>query len=172
MRRPIAILFPLLLSGAGAQADQFAQIRCGADIPKALVGQRESNAPVVKTEAAYKHLRLEHLGADIVADDMNAISWRLCGQEYLMLDKGSIIRDVIAFPPHSKTTPAFSGSCRIRGRDTKDMIVGVLDASGKGERLPAKEAWRIDEKAAKFVRMDVRDMLCPRSGVYTADGGM
>ena len=42
MRKLIKILIPMLLSCAGAQAqDEFAKVRCEADIAKALTGQRE-----------------------------------------------------------------------------------------------------------------------------------
>jgi hypothetical protein len=168
MRKLILALVPLLLSCACAQAkDEFAKLRCGMDIPKALIGRRESDSPIVKTEAKYKSLGLRHLGADIVADDMNTISWRICGKEFMVLDKRSTVADVIEFPPHSRSSPPFSGACQIKGRETKDMIVAVLDdASGKGDLLPAKAAWRIDEKAAKLVKMETSDLLCPRSGVY------
>lgn len=174
MRKLFVTLVPLILSCAGAQAkDEFAKLRCDADIPKALIGQRESNEPVVKTEAKYKALGLKHLGADIVSDDMNTISWRICGKEFMVLDKRSTIADVVEFPPHSRTSPPFSGACRIKGRETGDMIVAVLDdASGKGDFLPAKAAWRIDEKAGKLVKMETSDLLCPRTGVYyPADEG-
>jgi hypothetical protein len=110
MRKLIKILIPMLLSCAGAQAqDEFAKVRCEADIAKALTGQRESNEPVVATEARHKDLGLKDLGADIISDHVNTIS--------------------------------------------------------------SKAAWRIDEKAAKFVKMDTSDLLCPRSGIYAADGG-
>jgi hypothetical protein len=173
MRKLIKILISMLLSCAGAQAqDEFAKVRCEADIAKALTGQRESNEPVVATEARHKDLGLKDLGADIISDHVNTISWLICGKEFMVLDKRSVVGDIIEFPPHSKTSPAFGGFCQIKGRETKDVIIAVLDgASAKGELLPAKAAWRIDEKAAKFVKMDTSDLLCPRSGIYAADGG-
>lgn len=173
MRKLIALTIPLLLSCAAARAqDEFAGLRCDADIPRALIGKRESNATVMATEAKHKQLQLKHLGADIISDDMNTISWSICGKEFMVLDKRSVIGDVIEFPAHSKTSPAFGGACQIKGRERKDVIVGVLDdTSGTAPLLPAKAVWRIDEKAAKFVKMDTGDMLCPRSGVYSIDGG-
>jgi hypothetical protein len=174
MRKLINIVIPLLLSCAVARAgDEFAKVRCDADIAKALIGQRESNAPALASEARYKRLGLKHLGSDIVSDEVNTISWAICGKEFLALDKRSTIADVIEFPSHSKASPAFSGYCRIKGSETKDVIVAILDgATAKGDLLPAKAAWRIDEKAAKFVKMDTAELLCPRSGVYTTDGGL
>lgn len=173
MRNLIKILIPMLLSCAGAQAqDEFTKARCDADIVNALKGQRMSNDRIVVTEARHKYLGLKHLGTDQISDGMNSISWLICGTEIVALEQGSVIRDVIAFPPHSKTSPGFGGFCQLNGRKSKGVIIAVLDgASGRGELLPAKAAWRIDEKAARFVKMDTSDMLCPRSGAYTTDGG-
>ena len=42
-----------------AIADEFQKVRCGSDIPKALIGQRSSNERVVVTERKYRALGLK-----------------------------------------------------------------------------------------------------------------
>jgi hypothetical protein len=37
--------------------------------------------------------------------------------------------------------------------------------------LPAVNGWKIDQQHAKFVKIPVDGLLCPRSGIYTVDGG-
>ena len=37
--------------------------------------------------------------------------------------------------------------------------------------LLALSAWKIDEKNAKFVKASGEGLRCPRSGIYTVDGG-
>jgi hypothetical protein len=39
-----------LVSGQVARADEFAKLQCGADIAKALIGQRSANERIVITE--------------------------------------------------------------------------------------------------------------------------
>jgi hypothetical protein len=78
---------------------------------------------------------------------------------------------VVPFPPHSKSAPAFSGFCRAKGRDLPDIILAVLDGSTAADPLPAKTAWKIDQKGAKFVPVSAEGLTCPRSGIITADGG-
>jgi hypothetical protein len=166
------ILALLLLTGASAQADEFTGLPCRSDIAKALIGKREATGPVAAIEAKHLDLGLKHLGADIVSDHMNTIGWQICGKEFLVLDKRYVIADVIEFPAHSRATPAFSGPCEEKGRKSDASFVGVLDGAAKGDMIPAKAAWRIDEKTAKFVKTETSDLLCARSGIYTSDGGM
>lgn len=155
-----------------AAADAFKNVKCGADIPKAMIGQRSKNEPVVKTEARYRSLGLKHLGADEISDNLSSINWLICGSEFVALeDRKDIVRDVIPFPPHSKKTPAFSGFCSLNGRELPDIFVGVLDGAAAGDQLVAIAAWKIDLKAAKFIEASIEGLRCPRSGAFTVDGG-
>src|SRR5580765_6424079 len=95
--------------GTPALADEFKNVKCGADIPKAMIGQRSSNERIVVTEGKYRSLGLKHLGADETSDQLSSINWLICGAEYIMLvDRKGLVRDAMAFPPHSKKSPAFS----------------------------------------------------------------
>jgi len=48
----------------------------------------------------------------------------------------------------------------------------VLNAEVKGDQLPALSVWKIDLKAAKFVKASTDGLRCPRSAIYTVDGGL
>jgi hypothetical protein len=162
-----------LMCGQAAVADEFAKVQCGADIPRAIIGQRSSNEKIVKTEAKYRALGLKHLGADEVSDRLSSINYLICGAEFVLLvDRQNLVRDVIAFPAHSRASPAFTGTCQAGGRDLPDVFIGVLNGEAAGDYLPAAPAWKIDQKSAKFVKASSDGLRCARSGIYTVDGGM
>ena len=166
-----------LASGQVSAADEFQKVKCGADIPKAIIGQRSSNATVVATEKKYGALGLKHLGADEISDNLSSINWLICGSEFIMLvDRHNIVGDVMLFPAHSRQSPAFTGLCKLKGKDMPDIIVAILDGTKAGEKdkdpLPVVTAWKIDQQHAKFVKIASEGMLCPRSGIYTVDGGL
>ena len=161
-----------LLSPNVSAADLFSKVQCGTDIPKALIGGLMPNGSSASIEARHKALGLKDLGGSELEGDLFLGSWRICGDEYLMiLDKRSIVRDVLKFPPHSKASPEFTGSCRVNGKALPGEIVAVLNNQAGAENLSAKLAWKIDRKTAKFVKVAAEGMQCPRSGIVTADGG-
>lgn len=156
-----------------AVADEFKDVKCGSDIPAAMIGRKSVRMPTVKIENKYRALGLKHLGADELPDQFSSIDWLICGSEFVVLeDRKDIVRDVLPFPPHSKKTPAFSGSCKLNGRELPDIFVAVLNGEAAGDPLPALSAWKIDLKAGKFVKMPIEGLRCPRSGIYTVDGGL
>lgn len=160
-------------SGAPARADEFRNVKCGADIPKALIGQHSPNERIVVTESKHRALGLKHLGADQTSDQLSSISWLICGSEYIMLvDRKGLVRDAIPFPSHSKKSPAFSSYCKLNGKDLPDIFVGVLNAEVPGDQLPALAVWKIDLKGAKFVKASTDGLRCPRNAIYTVDGGL
>jgi hypothetical protein len=162
-----------LASGSAARADEFAKLQCGGDIPKALIGQRSANERVAVIEKKYAKLGLKHLGADEISDHLSSINWLICGAEYMVLvDRRNIIGDAMQWPAHSKQAPAFAGLCRRDGKEAPDVVVGILDGTRAGDALPALSAWKIDQQRAKFVKISTEGLLCPRSGIYTIDGGL
>lgn len=160
------------LSRNVSAADLFSNLRCGTDIPKALIGgfmTKESDASV---EAKHKDLSLKDLGGSELSGGLFLSSWLICGDEYqLILDKKSVVRDVLKFPEHSKATPEFTGSCLVNGKKESGDIIAVLKNQDGAENLPANFAWKIDARKAKFVKLATEGMQCPRSGIITADGG-
>jgi hypothetical protein len=159
-------------SGHISAADEFRQVKCGADIPKAMIGQRSPNERIVVTEKKYGSLGLKHLGADEISDQLSSINWLICGAEYIALDRRGMVGDVLPVPPHSKQSPAFSGICQVNGKELPDIIFAILDGARATDPLPVLSAWTIDQRRAKFVKMSSEGLLCPRSGIYTVDGGM
>ena len=162
-----------LASAQATLADEFANVKCGSDIPRAMIGQRSSNERIVVIEGKYRSLGLKHLGADETSDQLSSINWLICGSEFITLvDRKGLVRDAIPFPPHSRKSPAFSGLCQLNGRESPDLFVAVLNGEVAGDLLPALSAWKIDLKGAKFVKASSEGLRCPRSGIYTVDGGL
>ena len=160
------------LCAQAAFADEFEGVTCGADIPKALIGKRSSNGPVAALEKKYGALGLKDLGGDEISGGLSSVNMLICDAEYIeLIDRRGQVRDALPLPPHSKATPAFSGTCRINGKDRPDIIVAILDGAVTADLLPVKTAWKIDQKQAKFVPIPGDGLLCPRSGIYTVDGG-
>src|SRR6266478_2719177 len=164
----------LLVTNAFGGSDGFSGIQCGSDIPKALIGKRMSNERVVDLEKRHADLALKDLGATEISKRLSCISWLICGSEFMLLQDGSIVRDVLKVPPHSKTSPLFIGTCETNGKESKDIVVAILDneKDTRASALTAKVAWKIDQKEMKFVSVPFEVLRCPRSGVITLDGGL
>ncbi len=183
--RLLALLVPIILGCGAAQAkDGFESVRCGSDIPHALVGKRMSDEPAARIEGRHKELGLKDLGGDEISDSLNATSWLICGKEFMLLsDARGVVRDALALPAHSRTSPEFAaGTCQANGRQPGGLVVAILDNRGANSdaphysaqdktALPATAAWKIDEKAGEFVVLSTKGLSCPRGGIITADGG-
>jgi hypothetical protein len=78
-------LFAVLVSVQARAVDEFDTIKCGADVPRAMVGKHSSNGRVVVLEARHSKLGLKDLGGMEISDRLFLISWRICGNEYAVL---------------------------------------------------------------------------------------
>jgi hypothetical protein len=136
--------------GQIAFADEFQKVRCGADIPNALIGQRGPTERIVVLEKKYAALGLKHMGADEISDRLSSINWMICGAEFMLL----------------------VDRCQSGGRDLPDIFVAILDGASTADFLPVVTAWKIDKQRAKFIKVSSEGLLCPRSGIYTVDGGL
>jgi hypothetical protein len=170
-------LLPFFAFCAGHQAlaapDGFDAIQCGADIPKALLGKTLRNEKVSVLEARHKAIGLKDLGAMEISDRVFAISWLVCGQEFMLLqDKRDVVRDVLPVPTHSKANPEYIGTCSVNGKELSGQMVAILENEKGNGDLPAKAAWKIDEAKARFVKVPETGLRCPRDGIITADGGL
>jgi len=152
-------------------ADGFDSVRCGADIRNALLGRTMPNERIIAIEERHKDLGLKDLGGTEISDRLFLISWRICGEEYALLEDQRVVRDVLKFPKHSKDSPEFIGSCQSNGHDVSGTTIGVLKNEDGVEILAAVVAWRIDEKQMKFVKLQTEGLRCSRDGIITADGG-
>jgi hypothetical protein len=176
------VLFALLVSGTAHAGDGFEAVKCGGDVRSALLGKRMSDEPAVQIEKRHADFGLKDLGGDEISDTLNSTSWRICGKEYVVTSNGhGTVRDVLAFPPHSRTAPQFSGACQANGRKLSGPMIGVLDnRNGKSTEhysaqdetlLPATAAWKIDDTTGRFAPLPIAGLSCPRSAIITADGG-
>jgi hypothetical protein len=164
------LVIPLFCNSNICAADGFDSIRCESDLREALLGHTMSNEKIVAIEERHKDLGLKDLGGTEISDHLFLISWRICGDEYALLDDGSVVRDVLKFPKHSKDSPQFIGGCRLNGHDVPGTAISVLK-NESGESLPAVIAWKIDEKQMKFVELQTEGLRCSRDGIITGDGG-
>jgi hypothetical protein len=168
----IIVALSLFCSSSVCDADGFDSVRCGSDVRKALLGRKMSNEAIAVLEERHKDLGLKDLGASEISDRLSAISWRICGEEYVLLEEKNTVRDVLKFPKHLKDAPAFIGSCQSNGHDLPGTAIGVLRNEDGVEILPAVSAWRIDDKQMKFVELKTEGISCSRDGIITADGGL
>jgi hypothetical protein len=179
--RLLTIVFLLTCAHAWA-ADEFADVKCGADIPKALIGKHVSDGAASVAENRHKDLRLKNLGGDEISDRLFLASWQICGSEYELLvsNKQNLIRDVLAFPPHSAAAPMSLGTCQAGGKEIPGTVVAVLnnsaghkarDAAQAKTMLKATAAWKIDEAKERFEKLSTENLTCPLGDVVTDDGG-
>jgi hypothetical protein len=167
----LPLVLPLFCSSI-CDADGFDSIRCGSDLGKALLGWTMPNEKVVAIEERHKDLGLKDLGATEISDRLSVISWRICGEEYVLLEDKDVVRDVLRFPKHSKDSPQFVGSCQLNGHDVPGTAIGVLKNEDGLATLSAVIAWKIDDKQMKFVELKAEGLRCSRDGIITADGGL
>jgi len=153
-------------------ADGFDSVRCGFDVRKALLGRTMPNERVVVIEARHKDLGLKDLGGTEISDRLFLISWRICGEEYVLLEDQGVVRDVLKFPKHAKDSPQFIGSCQFNGHDVPGTAIGVLKNADGVTTLPAVLAWKVDDKQMKFVKLRTEGLRCSRDGIITTDGGL
>ena len=166
------IVLPLFCGSSVCNADGFDSVRCGSDVRKALIGRKMPNEKIVAIEERHKDLGLKDLGASEISDRLSVISWRICGEEYVLLEDKDVVRDVLKFPKHSKESPAFIGSCQLNGHEVPGTAIGVLKNENGVPILPAMSAWKIDDKQMKFVELKTEGVRCSRDGIITADGGL
>ncbi len=166
------LVLPLFCGASICDADSFDSVRCGSDVPKALLGRRMPNEKVTVIEERHKDLGLKDLGGTEISHRLFLISWRICGEEYVLLEDQDVVRDVLKFPKHSKDSPQFIGSCQLNGHNVPGTAIGVLKNEDGVEILPAVIAWKIDDKQMKFVKLRTEGLRCSRDGIITADGGL
>src|SRR5215472_1165279 len=166
------LILPLFCMNSNCDADGFDSARCGSDVPEALIGRKMSNQKVSVLEETHKDLGLKDLGGTEISDRLFLISWRICGEEYVLLEGHGVVRDVLKFPKHSKDSPQFIGSCQLNGHDLPGTAIGVLKNEAGVETLPAVVAWKIDDKQMKFVELQTEGLRCSRINITGTDGGL
>jgi len=166
------LVLPLFCGSSICDADGFDSVGCGSDVRKALLGRKMSNERIGVFEERHKELGLKDIGGQEVSDRLFLISWRICGEEYVLLEDQDVVRDVLQFPKHSKDSPQFIGSCQLNGHDVPGTAIGVLKNEAGVEMLPAVIAWKIDDKQMKFVELQTEGLRCSRINITGTDGGL
>ena len=171
----IIFLFGIFFCAQAWAADEFDGLKCGDDIPKAMIGKHAPTKRVVVTEKRHADLGLKDLGGIEISDRLFLVSWRICGNEYAELintDKQSV-RDVLPVPPHSLHSPeSFVEECQVDGNKLRDAVIAILDNTREQRpksyldqiMLPAKIAWKIDERHERFVPMPTQGLSCAVTG--------
>jgi hypothetical protein len=178
----LILLLLITVCGNAWAVDQFAGLKCGADIPKSLIGKRDSNERVAALEERHKDLGLKDLGGTEISDRLFLASWQICGHEYELLlnTKTGLIRDVLAFPSHSTASPMFVGTCQTDGIAIRETVVAVLNNSAAYNArdpklaktmLKATAAWKIDLAKEKFATQSTTNLACSLGSIVTLDGG-
>ena len=156
-------------------ADEFDGLKCGDDIPKAMIGKHSPNERVVVTEKRHDSLGLNDIEGIEISDRLFLVSWRICGSEYaeLMDTQKQLVLDVLPVPGHSLHSPeSFIEECQVGGHKLPDAVIAILDNS-QGQKpkgyfdhimLPARVAWKIDEHYGRFVPMPTKGLSCALSG--------
>src|SRR5262245_20944973 len=122
----LALVISLFCGSSICKADGFDSVRCGSDVGKALLGRTMPNEKIVAIEERHKDLGLKDLGGTEISDRLFLISWRICGEEYVLLEDKDVVRDVLKFPKHSQDSPQFIGSCQVNGHNVPGTAIGVL----------------------------------------------
>lgn len=169
MKKIFAVCLFVVGTGVASAGDEFSSVRCGADVPKALLGKSVKHEKSRVIEDRHKDIGLQELGGDEISNRIFMSSWMICGKEYFLLHVRGIIGDVLPFPGHDKNTPAFGAYCQIGGKEVPEFIYGVLEKKAGMEEYSVKVAWKVDEKRGKFVAMPVEGMLCPSDDIFSAD---
>src|SRR3984893_8812065 len=90
-----ALVIPLFCMTSIYGADGFDSVRCGSDVRKALLGWKMLNEKVVVLEERHKDLGLKDLWGEEISDRLFLTSWRICGEEYVLLEDQGIVETVI-----------------------------------------------------------------------------
>jgi hypothetical protein len=148
---------------SAASNNSFDGITCQTDIVPALIGRHMPNGRVVTIEARYKNIGLKDLGAfgmEIDGHPWTLISWEICGREYALLERHDVVRDAVASPIPSGGPQSQIASCSVNGSVLQGTALAFVDEPDQKLPGPVKNAWLIDGKAVKFVKIAGDEIVC------------
>ena len=159
----LLVFLTLLSTSTMAAESHFRGVTCKSDVAKQLLGRQVLNDRPAAIEAMHRDLSLESLGSvgvEAAGDPWTMSTWLICGREYLFLEKKGVIKDILASPypagePQSEVSP-----CVIDGRPEPSSLVWFsLDQSKEKSKL-ANQAWAIDDKKVKFIKLQAKSIQC------------
>ena len=153
MRLVNTTLLTILLAVIGAQClaqeRSFDGITCQTNIPKALVGRHMPNAKVADIG-----------GFGLPEDPYFLGTWLICGTEYLVLEKQSIVRDVLQSPlPFERAQSVLADCTAEKGRRWTTAVIFLPESRGQPP-WSVEELWVIDEANLKFRRVHDGRVSC------------
>lgn len=149
------LLFAISLWGVNAYCapDGFDKVKCGSEVPKALTGQLMKNETVAAIENRHKDLGLQHMGADELAVNFNAVYWMICGKRYVVLMDGDRVRDAMQLSEPSDGASEYTGRCKVNNKEMLEMVFAILD------KKTVKDAWEMNRKTG-FVKLSTKGIQC------------
>src|SRR5262245_35098313 len=152
----------MLAVNAASAPKSFHGLSCGMDIEHALLGREMPNERVASIEARHKDLALRDLGGYEVSDKLFLIFWRICENEYVLLEQGTRVRAVLKIPE------AFKGSgdaiiCYPVGKKPAETIIAISSSIQTEKTIRPAAAWKVDEKRISFVPISTVQLDCDRS---------
>ena len=118
-----------------------------------------------------KDLVLKDLGGDEITDDLFLSTWSICGSDYMLTLTRGVVSDVLKMPAHAGTEKEFDGDCTKDKTPVPGVIVGILVDQPGSDALPAKTAWKLDEKTGEFTSISPDGLTCARHDILFPDGG-
>lgn len=148
---------------AAPVARSFDGLECGSDIAAALKGREMPNGPVVELEQRYAALKLEGLGAtgvEVEGDPWTLVGWMICGTEYLVLEKGATVRDVLPSPTGPGGARSELVSCRRDGEALAATAVAFPTSQPADWSKQLAQVWLIDDAAVAFRKLEGAGIVC------------
>ena len=146
---PVATAVLVAASGAaGAAPRSFEGLTCKTDIEQALVGREMPNERVAALEARYKKLELKDLGGYEVSDTLFLIFWRICGDEYALLQRDGRVGAALKTGKHVEGKGALI--CHPSDPAKRDVYIAAAGATRTKTGIVAERAWRIVGETASF----------------------
>ena len=158
-------LLTMLLAVIGAQClaqeGSFDGITCQTNILKTLVGRHMPNAKVADIESRYRGIHLKYLGGFGLPEDPYFLgTWLICGTEYLVLEKQSIVRDVLQSPlPFERAQSVLADCTAEKGPHWTTAVIFLPESRGQPP-WSVEELWVIDEGNLKFRRVHDGRVSC------------
>ena len=159
MKKSIGILLLTYLQFFGiayCSADEFENVKCGSDIPKAMLGRYSSNEKVVVIENRHKSIELKDLGADDLGaenEQFSTIYWMICGNRYITISADNHIRGVMQLPPKSDDVLEYTGKCKYNNKEISEWVFAISNKN------VIKNAWKIDKKNG-FIKLNAEGLVC------------
>ena len=149
--RLATFLLLTIASGAATSAPQsFDALTCKTDIEQALVGRAMPNERVEALEKRYKNLELKDLGGYEVSDTLFLIFWRICGDEYALLQRSDRVTAALKTGKHVEGKEALICHPTEASKDV-GVFIAAAGATRTKTGIVAERAWRIDEPSGSFV---------------------